>query len=191
MKFNVRKRSLISVLLPFIVLAGQPSLAGETGTTLLPRAARVVDLPLVDAYGKRYRFLSDLVSRSPVLVSFTFTGCRSLCPPADLVMDSVAARMRDRGIDHVRLLTITLDPLTDTPAQLRKERADMLDPARLFLTGEPQHVWSVLSGLGIEGGVDQDHDAEFLLITSGGTAIQSMPGLPDPDVLVETIEKLR
>jgi hypothetical protein len=48
----------------------------------------------------------------------------------------------------------------------------------------------------VHGLADQTHAVwpageAVALITSGGTAIQSMPGLPDPDVLVETIEKLR
>ncbi|WP_298960555.1 SCO family protein [uncultured Methylobacterium sp.] len=168
-----------------------PVAARAAETPLTARGARLVDRPLVDAQGRRHRFLTDLIARGPVLLSFTFTGCRALCPPMDVIMDRVAGRLREGGGSPVRLATLTLDPLTDTPAHLRRERAEPFDPDRLFLTGAPDDVFAVLDGLGIEGGANQDHDSVVLLIEAGGRRVLASPPLPDPDELAAALARRR
>ncbi|MEH3147510.1 MAG: SCO family protein [Methylobacterium frigidaeris] len=167
-----------------------PAAAPAADTPLLPRSARLLDRPLVDAQGRRHRFLSDLVAGGPLLLSFTFTGCRALCPPMDVIVDRVTRRLREGG-SPIRVATLTLDPLTDTPAQLRRERAEPFDPGRLFLTGAPDDVFAVLDGLGIEGGTDQDHDSIVLLIEAGGRRVLASPPLPDPDDLAAALARRR
>ena len=147
------------------------------------RVVRILDRPLVIAGGKPVRFLSDVIANQPVLLSFTFTGCLQLCPPSDIVMEGVAQKLEQAGRRDVRLVTLTLDPLADTPDRLFAERASKMHPDRLFLSGEPNHVWAVLDGLGIQAGPNQDHNIEFLLIGAGGKRVDGIPGLPDPDTL--------
>src|SRR5262245_48736211 len=58
-----------------------------------------------------------------VLVSFIFTTCNGSCPATTHRMSQVAQALDKEGLfkgDHVRLLSITLDPKRDTPAALRR-----------------------------------------------------------------------
>lgn len=165
--------------------------AQETRTATTQRAVRLSDRSLVDTNGVPRRFVSEILARGPVLVSFTFTGCTAFCPAADVVMDDVAERLKRRNPGGVRLITLTLDPLTDTPEQLRRERAAFLHPDRTFLTGQPDDVWAVLDGLGVEGGSRQDHDLAFLLIGRGGAGIRTLSGLAGAEELAALAGDLR
>ncbi len=171
-----------AVLLATLLAVAWASGEGRADGQRAERAVRLVDRPLVDTDGRRHRFVSDLVGRGVVVVSFTFTACSTLCPPSDLVMDALAARVRavDGG---VRLVTLTLDPVTDTPEVLARERARHSDAGRLFLTGDPRDVWAVLDGLGVAPTRDQDHDVEFLVFSAGGSRVHPLPGLVSPQDL--------
>jgi protein SCO1 len=184
-------RRLLAGLVFLAQFATEREAAHASDAAMLPRLSRIIDRPLLDAQGRRYRFLSDLVGSGPAILSFTFTGCRALCPPTDLIMDRVAIRLRDTGRTQVRLLTLTLDPLTDTPERLRSERAEVFDTSRVFLTGAPDDVYAVLDALGVESGADQQHDTLVLLIDRSGTRVSALPGLPDPDVIEAAADGLR
>lgn len=156
-----------------------------------PRVARVLDRPLLTSRGKRVRFLADVVAPQPVLLSFTFTGCVQLCPPSDIVMDMLAERLAAAGRKDIKLVTLTLDPLTDTPQVLHDKRAAAMQADRLFLTGRPDDVWAVLDGLGVQPGPNQDHEIQFLLIDSGGRRVTAFLGLPDPEALFGAVAAVR
>lgn len=185
-----RARSVL-VAITILLVCGGTVVAQELRSEIQPRVARVLDRPLVTSHGKPVRFLTDVVAPRPVLVSFTFTGCVQLCPPSDAIMDMVAERLEDAGRKDIRLVTLTLDPLTDTPQTLHRKRAEVMHADRLFLSGKPNDVWAVLEGLGVQPGPNQDHEIQFLLIDSGGRRVTAFFGLPDPEALFAAVSKVR
>lgn len=94
---------------------------------------------LTDQDGRR--FGSDDLRGKVYLVSFFFTTCPSICPRLMNALLSLQRRYERYDVD-VQLVSITVDPETDRPAQLR-HYADRLgaDPARWrLLTGTPEQV---------------------------------------------------
>ncbi|WP_416193136.1 SCO family protein [Nitrobacter sp. TKz-YC01] len=178
-----------SVLAP--VPALRPTLAKDLTVETQPRSVHLVDRRLVTAQGVEVNFVSDLIAKQPILLSFTFTGCVQLCPPSDVIMDVVAQRMEKDGLQRLKLVTLTLDPLTDTPEHLRRERADQMHRDRIFLSGDPTNVWSVLEGLRVQPGPNQDHDIQFLLIGTGGRDVRTVAGLPEPEDLIAALSSLQ
>jgi protein SCO1/2 len=88
------------------------------------------------------------------LVSFVFTTCNGSCPATTHRMGQVQQELKTRGLlkgDRVRLLSITLDPVRDTPEVLRNYmRLYDADPASWsFLTGPPDHVAKVIAAWGM------------------------------------------
>src|SRR5438552_17244417 len=85
----------------------------------VPRLAVIQDAPdfsLTTQQGKELG-LRDLRGKV-LLVSFVFTTCSGSCPATTSRMVQVQQRLRDRDLfkeDRVRLLTISLDPVRDTP----------------------------------------------------------------------------
>jgi protein SCO1/2 len=187
---HVAKKSVLHGLMILLVWSGA-SAAQELKIELQPRVARVLDRPLVTSRGKPVRFLADVVAPQPVLLSFTFTGCVQLCPPSDVIMDMLAERLENAGRKDIRLVTLTLDPMTDTPPTLHRKRAEAMHADRLFLSGNPNDVWAVLEGLGVQPGPNQDHEIQFLLIDSGGRRVTAILGLPDPEALFGAVLKVR
>ena len=81
--------------------------------------ASVPDVTLVDQDGRSVRFRSDVLRDRVVVIDFVFTTCTTICP----VLSSTFARLQDRLGERlagsVQLVSISLDPVRDTPERLR------------------------------------------------------------------------
>jgi protein SCO1/2 len=120
--------------------------------------------------------MSDLKGRV-CLVSFVFTTCNGTCPATTHRMGQVQAALKERGLakdDHVRLLSITLDPARDTPEVLRKYM-DLYDvePANwTFLTGDKERVNKVIASWGMwakpAANGQLDHPSRVFLVDKKG-----------------------
>ena len=112
-----------------------------------------------------------------VLVSFVFTTCGGSCPATTHRMSQVARTLADRGLledDRVRLLSITLDPVRDTPEALRKYmKAYDADAAHWsFLTGPREQVEKVHAAWGMwakpTANGQFDHPSRVFLVDGRG-----------------------
>lgn len=108
------------------------------------------------------------------VAGFAFTSCRSICPMLTSQMANLQRRLARHG-DRVHLVTITVDPETDTPEVLRayaeRHHADLARWS--FLTGAPEQVRTTLERgffvpVGdrreIEGGYDILHTGRLVLV---------------------------
>jgi protein SCO1/2 len=131
------------------------------------------DFTLTTQDGKEFR-LSDLRGKI-VLVSFIFTTCNGTCPATTHRMAAVAdALAKDRLLDRVHLLSITLDPARDKPAVLRNYMRlyDVDGKHWTFLTGSPKQIDKVLSdwGMWVRPGANGqfDHPSRIFLLDGRG-----------------------
>jgi protein SCO1/2 len=138
----------------------------------------------------------DLRGR-PLLVSFIFTTCVEACPiiVAQLVRAQVRARAEGLG-DRVRFVSITVDPVTDTPPRLRQYAEGFgVDFATCsFLTGSPAEVARVMRGVGVTaapGAKGLAHDAPVLFVDAAGRIVERHRGaVLDPEAAVARLRKL-
>src|SRR5438270_11740402 len=117
--------------------------AGAADGSRLAVIQQAPDFTLTTQDGERLR-LADLEGKV-LLVSFVFTTCNGTCPATTHRMGQVQQILQDRGHfkdGRVRLLSISLDPLRDTPEVLRGYmRLYDADPANwTFLTGPADRV---------------------------------------------------
>ncbi|MGH7898486.1 MAG: SCO family protein [Candidatus Binatia bacterium] len=91
----------------------------------------VPDFAFVEQSGKPIR-RADLAG-SPWIANFVYTRCDGICP-----LLSTAMAKLGRRVDGVRLVSFSVDPTRDTPAELtRYAERFAADPRRwLFLTGD-------------------------------------------------------
>jgi len=106
----------------------------------LPVFGQVPAFALVDQDGKP--FGSAELRGRVYIANFFFTRCPSICP---LLMRSVKRLQdacRDREIQGIRLLSVSVDPEYDTPERLRAYGKEMgVDPARWTLvTGKAEEI---------------------------------------------------
>src|SRR5215468_5373921 len=127
----------------------KPATAHTSSPTDSPAHRYFTDTALVDQDGVSHRFYDDLVAGKVVVIDAFFTSCRGSCP----VMASRFARIQealgDRLEKDVRLISISVDATSDTPAQL-KAYASRFGARRgwYFLTGNKPDVDLVLRRLG-------------------------------------------
>src|SRR5215470_219155 len=81
------------------------------------------DNELVDSDGKAVRFKSEAVDNRIVIVDFIYTNCTTICPITSAIFGDVQERLIERlgeqfGRD-VKLVSVTVDPATDTPERLK------------------------------------------------------------------------
>jgi len=125
---------------------------------------RLHDAPLLDQDGRKVRFATDALGERIVVVDTFFTSCGLICP----ILSAVFADLQDLLGSHldreVRLVSITVDPLTDIPPRLKKY-ADQWEarPGWRFLTGEKKEVDHVLAGLGLYSADFTEHPPAFLV----------------------------
>lgn len=103
------------------------------------------DVVLVNQNGERFRFYSDLLKGKVVLISSFMATCTSACPFKNRNIEKLQEAAGDRLGKDVLILSISVDPLTDTPERL-KEYANTYHakPGWHFLTGKKENVdWAL------------------------------------------------
>jgi protein SCO1/2 len=108
-----------------------------------------------------------------LLVSFIFTTCNGTCPATTHRMNQIQDELKARGLfknDRVRLLSISLDPVRDTPEVLRGYmKLYDADPGHwTFLTGPADQVAGVVKSWGMwakpAANGQLDHPSRIFLI---------------------------
>jgi len=127
-------------------------------------AAMIPDVPVLDQNGKRLNFYSDLVRGRTVAIDFIYTSCTTFCPMLTanfrMVQDQLSARI---GKD-VELISISIDPVTDTPTKL-KEFSAQFDPGPgwTFVTGAQPDIARLLDKLAQPMGKPDEHTPLVLI----------------------------
>jgi protein SCO1/2 len=124
-----------------------PTLGVGTHVTTLPVAEvssrlaviqRAPEFTLTTQSGDKLS--SDSLKGKILLVSFIFTTCNGTCPATTHRMSQIQDELKARGLfnnNHVRLLSISLDPTRDTP--------EVLKGYMKLYDADPDH-WSFLTG---------------------------------------------
>ncbi len=125
---------------------------------------------LFDQHGEL--FLSEGARGDYVIVNFIFTRCTvpNMCPAATRRMADTQKLARERGIENLRLVSITLDPDYDTPGILAAYGDSRgIDFANFsFLTGPEQVIADLTEQMGI---LTRDHPEEIIQHTMSTTLV--------------------
>lgn len=145
--------------------------------------------------GKSVRFYDDLVKGRVVLINMIFTTCGSICPPMTANLVKVQRLLRERlgpRLDkEVRILSITVDPETDTPAVLKQYAARYeTGPGWYFLTGKKADVDALLAKLGSEDPDKNRHSGMLLLGNDAARTWRKVFAMSAPDDIAGAVEKM-
>src|SRR2546430_7458148 len=80
----------------------------------------VPDTTLLDQNGREVRFKSDVLGERTVAIHFIFTSCRAICPVMGAAFAKLQDRLGDRLGKDISLVSISIDPVTDTPARMKQ-----------------------------------------------------------------------
>ncbi len=145
--------------------------SASSGFELLKIGEPVPDAPFIDQDGRKRNFSS--FKGSTVVVTFIYTSCPlpTFCPLMDRHFAAIQDRVEnDPALKNVRLVSVSFDPITDTPPVLKKHARDLkADPARwTFLTGDRDEIdrFAARFGVSIERAMDNPRDITHNLRTA-------------------------
>ncbi len=161
----------------------------RAGAWTAPAAGAVVrldraapPLALLDQHGRR-RTLADFRGR-PVLLTFAYAHCETVCPLTVRAVTAAAARARGErpGASTPVVAIVTVDPWRDTPARLPAlVREWGLGPDAVVLGGEVPQVEAVLDAWRVARARDPStgevtHSAVVYLLDARGRIAWAAPG---------------
>lgn len=137
--------------------------AGASDYQFSVRTYPIPDVVLTDADARPVRLRELLASQDPVMMNFIFTTCGAICPVMSKVFSDVPARLGAQA-SRLRMISISIDPENDTPAQLKSYASSYGAGARwTFLTGRVEDVKAVQLAFGSYRGDKMNHEPLTLL----------------------------
>jgi protein SCO1 len=156
-----------------------------------PAAKYFSDVELLDQDGKKLRFYSDVLKGKTVVINALFTTCTNVCPPISRNLERIQEALGERLGKDVFLVSLTVDPVTDTPAKL-KEYAQKFHARSgwFFLTGKKENIDWALYKLG-QYVQDKNEHKTILIIGNEATGLWKKAfGLASADALIKIIEEV-
>jgi protein SCO1 len=124
----------------------------------------LVDATLVDQDVRPVKFASQAIGDRIVAINFIYTTCNTMCPLVSAIFKQLQDKLAKHLGKDVWLVSISLDPITDTPARLKEYAAHYhANPGWLWLTGNASDVEKVLTGLGTTSANFRNHLPQILV----------------------------
>ena len=146
-----------------LTLLGVIYLAGLRPTTApLPDLGEAPSFTLTDQHDRA--FSSEVLKDKVWLANFFFTSCEGPCPITMSAVASIAKRFENN--DGIQFVSITSDPVTDTPRKLAEYAAKFPSVQRSYLTGTQDQILKI-STEGFRLGLTPDpniHSTRLVLI---------------------------
>lgn len=153
------------------------------------QGVRLVDRPLIDQHQRERRLPDDLLGDEPVVVGFVYTTCTTVCPVISAIMAKARDRLASDGID-ARLLSITVDPLRDTPQRMAEMASRYeADEHWNWVTGTPDDIEAVLRGFRVYSANVEEHQPVIMVGLKGHWL--RFYGFADPLQIVAGVKRLQ
>ena len=151
---------------------------------------RIPDVACLDQNGRKLRFHTDLVKGKVVVLSFIFTNCNFMCPRIGEGVARLQAALGDRVGRDVHLISVSTDPVNDTPEKL-KAWAERFKPKGgwTLVTGEKAEMDRLLKVLtGGSSGQNKSHAPLLLIGNEAKNAWTDAYAFENPARLIQLID---
>jgi protein SCO1/2 len=171
---------------PPLSLENQKAATGETPS---PARKYFSDVELINQDGQKMRFYSDVLKDKVVVINTFFTSCTSVCPPMNRNLERVQEALGDRLGKDAFLVSISVDPETDTPPRLKEySQRFHARPGWVFLTGKKENVNWALYKLGQYVETRNDHTTIIIIGNEPKGLWKKAFGLAKPDELMKIVD---
>ena len=137
------------------------------------------------------RELAEVLTNRVTAIQWIFTSCLSTCPMQGAIFQRIQKRMPDHSTRGIQLLTLSVDPVNDSPKAL-SEWLKRFHAAQGWRAGSPaQHDLERLRAFfsQTEKPVD-NHSTQVFLVDRKGSLVWRTDDLPDPAKVAEMLEKV-
>jgi cytochrome oxidase Cu insertion factor (SCO1/SenC/PrrC family) len=154
--------------------------------------AYFTNLELITQNGERLRFYDDVLKDKVVVINFIYTNCKGACPLMTRNLTLIRDMLGGAVGEDIHFVSISLDPLRDTPAAMKKfaqvHNADQ--DGWLFLTGRPDNVNSVTKRLGTYTDELEAHSTTLLAANVRTAHWTKIPPTVPPNGVAERLRLL-
>lgn len=149
------------------------------------------DTKLVDQSGQEFRLYSDLMKDKIVFINPFFAECTGSCPVMHKMMQEVQIWLGDRLGTEVVMLSLTVDPVKDTPEKLKAYAAEYgAKPGWHFLSGPVENVETVTRKLGKYVEDREAHDTVILIGNLKTKLWKKANGLANPMEIIGVLKSV-
>ncbi len=163
----------------------------DAGANAIPQRVTLVDIPLVDQDGRTVMFASELVGRRVAAVEFVFTRCSTTCPLLGIHFQRLQNLLGDRLGSDFALVSVSVDPQFDTPAQMKSwgERFEA-KPGWTLATGAKLEVDRLLRALGSFSSGRENHQNAILVIDGATGKALRVDGTATPAAVAKVMRSV-
>jgi len=157
--------------------------------------AGVADITLPDATlvtqdGLQANLVDDVVGDKLVIIDFVYTTCTTICPVLSAIFSQVQGKLGDRLGADVVMISLSVDPLRDTPARLKKYASSLgAGDGWVWLTGNKQTVNGVLQEFGAYTPNFADHPSVVLVGDGVNGKWARFLGFPSADQIISKVDE--
>jgi protein SCO1 len=172
-------------------LSSTNSARNEDSSTAPAAQRYFTNVLLTDQNGTKMRLYSDVLKGKVVVITPFFTSCRATCPHLIDTFVKLQSHFEDRLGKDLLLVSVTVDPDTDTPDKLKAYAAQYHAlPGWYFLTGDKADVLTALAKLGQRIKVKEDHSNIFLIGNDKTGLWKKAMGLAPPAEIIRIVESV-
>ena len=189
------KSILLSVTAVLFLAGGasaqQPAAPAAPDGAESASAKYFTDIQLVNQNGEKMRFYSDLLQGKTVIINSFFATCQGSCLPITRNLEKVQEALGDRLGKDARIISISVDPEVDTPAELKAfSKKFHARPGWYFLTGSKENVEFVLKKLGQFVEDKNDHLNIFIIGNERTGLWKKAFGLAKSEELIKVVDSV-
>ena len=168
---------------------GQQPSAADTGQNAAQKY--FTDVILTNQNGEKMRFYTDLLKGKVVVINSFFSTCQGSCLPLLRNMQKVQTTLGDKVGTKVFLISISVDPMMDTPERLKQFAKTIgAKPGWFFLSGDKTNVDFALGKIGQYVDKKDDHLNIFIIGNERTGLWKKAFGLAQSDELVKVVESV-
>jgi protein SCO1/2 len=189
-----RRIALTLIIFLAIIFSPRPLMAEESNTvgqkTDAPEFTRFIvnyevpDVAVVPQDGKKISFLKGLDDGRPVILNFVFVSCSAICPMLSHVLSKVQTKL-DNDSQKVHLISISIDPESDTPAKLIEYAKKFgAGPDWDFYTGTREASIAIQKAFNAYRGDKMNHASVIFMRAAPGKPWLRLEGFVSPDAVI-------
>jgi cytochrome oxidase Cu insertion factor (SCO1/SenC/PrrC family) len=155
------------------------------------KTLKIPDVEVLDQDGNVRHFYTDLIKGKTVAINFIFTNCTTICPPLGATFARVQKELGFKVGSDVHFISVSVDPLTDTPERLKAWGAKFKAGAGwTFVTGNKPEIDRLLLALGASAARREDHTPSVIVGNDTKDVWTRTYGLAKSSQMVTLIENV-
>ena len=150
---------------------------------------QVPSVKVLTADGRARPLRQLLDDRRPVVMTFMYSSCTTVCPVTSHVIDEFVRALGSEAA-RVNVVSVSIDPDHDTVTRLA-EHARSRGAQGTFITGDPQSSETVQRAFDAWRGDKMNHDAVIFLRAPASPVWVRLDGLVSPRRLLDEYRRLK